>query len=140
MYDTDVGQRVVFNGIEHCDHTGRMYLNANNRGVMVGAGHVDGALAASESDVDDDRTVSKQRWPVQRRSVLVKPPACDPSVKFGLALVTQRSSTRLERRVRPLDDALRPLSSIDSAHAIEPTDLRCRGAVTIGQRPARPQR
>jgi len=127
MYDTDVGQRVVFNGIEHCDHTGRVYLNADNRGVMVGAGHVDCALAASESDVDDDRTVSKQRGPVQRRSVLGESPACDPGFKFGLALVTQRSSTRLERRVRPLDDALRPLSSIDSAHAIEPIDLRCRG-------------
>ena len=81
MYDTDVGQRVVFNGIEHCDHTGRVYLNADNRGVMVGAGHVDCALAASESDVDDDRTVSKQRGPVQRRSVLGESPACDPGVQ-----------------------------------------------------------
>ena len=88
------------------------------------------ADADYESDINDDRTVSKQLRPVQRRPVLVEPPARDPDIKFGLTFFAQRSATRLERRVRPLNDALHSLSSIDSAHVFEPTYFLCLGTVS----------
>ncbi|MFT7326266.1 MAG: hypothetical protein ACI88S_000678 [Ilumatobacter sp.] len=83
----DVWQRVVLDGVEYCHYTWCVDFDPNDRSARIGAGHVDGAFAAAEADVEDHGAPTEHFIPVEQFAALVETPPLEPRVELGLALL-----------------------------------------------------
>ena len=129
--DANVGERVVNDGVEQCDDSGCVDLDADDRRQRFPAGEFDGRLAVSEPDVEHDgHLMAEDLGQVELRPVHGEAELTDPSIELGLSLRGETPSTDLERGGRAPYDPRRPDGV--AAHPDEPIGG---GATAIGDRP-----